>query len=216
MNYEEWSSTPTQVNNISFSIKDKSFTTIIGENGSGKTTLAKILSGLIKTENVSYSSNKTSYCYNFISEKNVIKALKTIKKELIEQFNIDKKCINKESQQILNVLYSLSNNPDILILDDALGLIKNKTKIIKYLKSLKITIINITSDSEDLLYSDYSIIIKDKRILSGKPKTLLKNERNLKSIGLPFMIDLSNKLKLYDLLDEQYTDMDKMVDELWK
>ena len=36
------------------------------------------------------------------------------------------------------------------------------------------------------------------------------------NLELPFMVDLSNKLKLYGLLDEVIIDMDRMVDTLWK
>ena len=39
------------------------------------------------------------------------------------------------------------------------------------------------------------------------------NESNLK---LPFMIDLCNKLKYYDLLDKITLDKNELVDEIWK
>ena len=38
------------VNHVSFSIKDGSYTTIIGHNGSGKSTIAKLLIGLLEKE----------------------------------------------------------------------------------------------------------------------------------------------------------------------
>ena len=46
----------------------------------------------------------------------------------------------------------------------------------------------------------------------------LQEEKILTRLGLslPFMIDLSLKLKFYDLLDDIVLDSDRMVDILWK
>ena len=55
-------------------------------------------------------------------------------------------------------------------------------------------------------------------IMEGKPSSVLREEKILNRIGLelPFMIDLSLKLEFYELLDNEITDMDRMVDTLWK
>ena len=54
--------------------------------------------------------------------------------------------------------------------------------------------------------------------MEGKPSSVLREEKILNRIGLelPFMIDLSLKLEFYELLDDEITDMDRMVDTLWK
>ena len=48
--------------------------------------------------------------------------------------------------------------------------------------------------------------------------TILKKEKILREnhIEIPFMIDLSTKLKYYDLIDNPILNMNEMVDELWK
>ena len=49
-------------------------------------------------------------------------------------------------------------------------------------------------------------------------KAVYKEERALKKIGidLPFMVDLSNKLSYYGLVDETILSMSEMVNHLWK
>ena len=36
-----------------------------------------------------------------------------------------------------------------------------------------------------------------------------------KKFGLPFMIELSNKLKYYELINKNYKDINKLVDAIW-
>ena len=47
---------------------------------------------------------------------------------------------------------------------------------------------------------------------------VLKEDSKLNKVGLslPFMVDLSLKLKYYDLVDDVVLDIDRMVNELWK
>ena len=47
---------------------------------------------------------------------------------------------------------------------------------------------------------------------------MLQDDKIWKEAGmkLPFMADLSLKLKYYNLLDEPILDMNKMVKQLWK
>ena len=46
----------------------------------------------------------------------------------------------------------------------------------------------------------------------------MKKDKILNRIGLdmPFIIDLSSKLRLYGLIDELYVDMDKLVNDIWE
>ena len=46
----------------------------------------------------------------------------------------------------------------------------------------------------------------------------MEKDTLLNRIGLelPFIIDLSSKLKLYGLIDDLYVDIDKLVFDIWK
>ena len=95
--------------------------------------------------------------------------------------------------------------------------------MIEFLKSIQqsneITIIITTIHLEESLLADYLYIIGDKKIaLSGEPITVLANDNKINKLGLslPFMMDLSVKLKDYDLIKEIELDKDRMVESLWK
>lgn len=88
-----------------------------------------------------------------------------------------------------------------------------------YREENKISIIMTCSNLDDSLYGDYLYVIKDSQIiLEGKPLEVLENDNIINKVGLelPFMIDLSVKLRDYELLTTIETDMDRMVNILWK
>ncbi len=116
-------------------------------------------------------------------------------------------------------------NPKILILDDAFSMINytEKQNIIKILKRFKkdnnMTIINLTDDLEESFGSNRLIIINQgKIVLDGKPKEVMESDVLINRIGveIPFIVDLSSKLKLYGLVDDIYFDEDKLVEDIWK
>ena len=101
--------------------------------------------------------------------------------------------------------------------------IKEKKDFINLLRTLqletKISIIMTTSDLNVALESDYLLIISEKQILlEGEPLTIIEKDNVLNKIGLelPFMVDLSVKLRDYNLVEKVELDMDRMVDTIWK
>ena len=95
----------------------------------------------------------------------------------------------------------------------------NPTLLLNYLNSKKITLINVTSDMEDVLYTDYVLCLYNGiDAIDGKSLEVLKNEKILKRLGLslPFMIDLSIQLELYGLINRVYLNKEAMVKNLWK
>lgn len=124
------------------------------------------------------------------------------------------------------VLIALANaliiKPQILILDNSFSSLDGiiSEKIFKFLKKQKkLTIINITTNVEECLYGENTIVMNDGNIiLNGNNIEVFNNDKKLKSIGIdiPFMIELSSKLKYYNLVDEPILDIDKMVNHLWK
>lgn len=128
-------------------------------------------------------------------------------------------------KQLVALSSALINEPPILILDEAFIMLDLNTreKMLKLLKKIskqkKITIINITHDEEEIIYSDKVLILKDgKIVIFDKTKNVLQKENifKLSGLSLPFMADLSNKLKYYNLIDDLIMNMDKLVDTLWK
>lgn len=75
-----------------------------------------------------------------------------------------------------------------------------------------------TNDLNDTLVSDYIYIISNSTlVLEGNPMEVLQKDNSLNKLGLsiPFMIDLSVKLRDYDVVKEIELDQDRMVDKLW-
>ena len=113
----------------------------------------------------------------------------------------------------------------IIILDNCFSMVDNITKnhILKKLKVLnrneKITIIHVTTNMEDSIYGNYIALLGDKKIkFFGKNNYAYTKEELFleEGIKLPFMVQLSSKLKYYDLISKTILDMNKMVDEVWK
>lgn len=216
----------TLFDNLNLEIKSKTLNTLIGPNGSGKTTLSLILAGLIKTDNVYFdeekaNNKKLNKKIIYINEFSKVKKVKIVDEKINKIIKpiLNKKNKTKQEQVIINILMSISEKPELLILDDVLSIIDDKQKIIEIIKKEKITLINITNDIEESLYTDNIIILNNKKIIiNSKKEKVLEQEKLLKenNISLPFMVDLSNKLKFYNLIEEPILDMDEMVDKLWK
>jgi energy-coupling factor transport system ATP-binding protein len=127
-------------------------------------------------------------------------------------------------KQLVALAIAFAHDPKIIILDEALEMLDNltKTKVLKIIKKINekgVTIINITHNSEDILIGSHVIIINDgKIILNDKVK---KSFETLKTyidnrVSLPFIVDLSSKLKYYKVIDKLYLDNKRLVDDLWK
>ena len=125
----------------------------------------------------------------------------------------------------LQLLLSLLKKPKLLLLDDIMSFfnkeeVEQLNKLFKdYIKKYKTTIIITTINLENTINSDYLIIIDDNKILlEGKPLEILGKDNIINKVGLdlPFMIDLTTKLKDYDLIKDIETDKDKLINKLWK
>lgn len=95
---------------------------------------------------------------------------------------------------------------------------EEKSELLEILKRRNVSFVNITSNVEDVIYSDYVIVYDDdKKILEGNKEMVLRNEKLLKRLGygIPFVVDLSIQLNYYDIFDTVYYDMDKLTEALW-
>ncbi len=120
------------------------------------------------------------------------------------------------------VLFATISSPKILFLDNVLDNLEEKEglEIINTLKKIGGMTVIISSSSLNLALScDYiHVLSKSSFVLSDTTMEVLKEDSLLNKIGLtlPFMVDLSLKLKYYDLIDDVELDMNRMVDKLWK
>lgn len=127
-------------------------------------------------------------------------------------------------KQLLALAVAISNNPKILIMDDGLSNIdacyrEVILKILNVLRKKGMTVINVTSNSEDSIYGTDIIIINNGKVVLNK--TLLRAYKEEKSfitsgLTLPFIADISLKLKYYNLTNKIYIDNKSLVDEIWK
>lgn len=133
--------------------------------------------------------------------------------------------LSSEEKELVSLASALVTEPKILILDEALTMLNDteKNNILNLLKKIvkdkKITIINVTHDMEETIYGDKIIVLDGGKVIFNDSKEVVyKEEKKLKSIGLelPFMVDLSNKLRYYGLVDDNILSMNEMVNHLWK
>jgi len=123
----------------------------------------------------------------------------------------------------VNMALATVQKPKLLILDDIYAhLTKEEAKeILSILEILKeeMTIIMTTMNLEYTLNADYLYILdQGQLVLEGSPLDVMMQDSRLNKMGLslPFMVDLSLKLKYYDLLEKVEIDMDRLVNTLWK
>lgn len=147
--------------------------------------------------------------------------------EINEYFGINK-LLNKtisslsvNDRTLVKILSYALIEPTYLALDDLLDDLNTRTKILllNYLNSKNIMLINVTTNMEDTLYTDYTLCLYNGiSAIDGKTLAVLNNEKLLKRLGLslPFMIDLSIQLQLYGLIHKVYLNKEAMVKNLWK
>ena len=164
-------------------------------------------------------------CYLEYKEKEqiinyIIKGLK-IKKILTK----DIKTLNSREITLTQIAIALINKPKLLLIDslDIYFNLEDQKTIINFLKdyisTYGLTVVITTTDSEISLETDYLYIIdKGDLVLSGAPQEVLQKDNVINKIGLniPFMIDLSVKLRDYELIKDIETDYDRMIEALWK
>lgn len=133
--------------------------------------------------------------------------------------------MNKKEILLSQLIITLVQKPQILLIDQLSTILEEKEtiEVLKYLNSYRekhnITILYTTLNLLESLETDQLYIINNGKIdLSGKPIDVLQQDNKINKIGLkiPFMIDLSVKLKDYELIDEVELDKHRMVDMLWK
>ena len=121
-----------------------------------------------------------------------------------------------------SIMLELLHSPKILLLDQVfLELSEAQSKeLISILRRIGgITVVATAQDLNLALeFDSLSIFNNGNLCVENSPLDVLKEDSKLNKVGLslPFMVDLSLKLKYYDLVDDVVLDIDRMVNELWK
>lgn len=133
--------------------------------------------------------------------------------------------LNWTDRNKLLIALAVIHHPKILLLEDPFTRMSEEDtffllKIIKQLnKEEKMTVVMSTDNLKETLESDYLYLLENGNIvIEGNPLLVLQEDKLIARLGLalPFMVDLSLKLKFYNLIDDVILDMDRMVDCLWK
>lgn len=152
--------------------------------------------------------------------KEVVKLL-----DLQDYEKVNPNSLNKNQKVLLLLALAIIHKPKVLYLDNIDSMMSKQDRkhimdILHHLnKKEKMTIIMATTNLENVLDTDYIYILSNGGIaLEGVPYMVLQDDNIINKLGLdiPFMMDLSVKLKDYNLLKDICLDMEGMVELLWK
>ncbi len=163
-------------------------------------------------------------------------SLNNLEKEKIihtisHEFSIEHLLPRKLSQlsagekQLISLVVALSSKPRLLILDEALSMIDYNTKknIWKLLKKYQLennmTILHFTDCVEDILEGTEIVVLAEGKIsLQEETDSALQSDKLFTSnqLEVPFLVDLSNKLRYYNVIASVNTCLEKLVDDIWK
>ena len=231
---------------VTFDLKKNTFNTLVGPNGCGKSTLINCIINQVEYQGSIYVSDykklkimdPSLVLTQELAIDNITKSFENLhyepKEARTRAYELSKKLgitdlVFKEQDSLLYsekkaVLFAcvVAGEPEILIIDDPLDM-KNeyREKAIEYLKkaSKNCTILFITNNENDLLLTDNIILMNEGTIINYNTRDIIFScEKDLQkcNISLPFICDLSNRLKFYNLIKENHFDYDSLIEELWK
>ncbi len=168
---------------------------------------------LFPLKNLGYSKN---YSLNRIKEVlNLFEVSYLIDKYIVE--------LNYEEQELLLIIISLLHKPKVLLLDSVLEIFSERVreKVIKVFKKLineGLTVINFTNSLDESYYSNKIVLLDNYQVIGEYTLSDIYNNDKLfyeHKLEIPFLIDLSIKLKMYNLVSKEYLDLKEMVDDIW-
>ena len=226
---------------VSFDIKKASLTAITTPSSKGKTTLLNIINGSIKTDSLYIdeklknkisliSANVNFYSKTVLEElllitNNLIRIKKYLKEfKLLNYINESPYKLNYVQMQKLNLIKSLLNKNEIILIDNIFSYFDKYSKIEfigllrKYQYKKNITIIYTTNNLEDAIFSDKIIIIDKQVLYDGSIDKIYLDDKILKKskLNIPLEHELLEKLKLYDVIDKVTYSIEEVVNEICK
>lgn len=183
---------------------------------------SKLVQCVIPLEVIFHEYSIQDELLNYANQEEVDKITSELKiKNLLKK---NEKQLSTKEIVLIQIIIALLKKPKILLLDNLKEYLKEDTmKVISFIKNYQkdknLTIVIATIQLEEIIDSDYIYIIKDGKVeLEGETRLILEKDNIINKIGLnlPFSIDLSVKLKDYNLLNEIKTDNLKIINDIWK
>ncbi|MBO4668154.1 MAG: ATP-binding cassette domain-containing protein [Bacilli bacterium] len=211
--------------NISFTINDGEWVSIIGHNGSGKSTLSKLLIGILETKkgNIyidnTLVTNETSYdlrksiamVFQNPDNQFVASSLEDDIAFGLENLEVDPKDMREIIEQSLSkvsMLEYIDRSPE-----DLSGGQRQRAAIAATLATNPKTIITITHDMREALNSDRIIVLNGGTIVKDDSAINVMNDIDiLKDSGL----EMPNELYLYRKLKENNYKNEEVLKALWQ
>lgn len=127
--------------------------------------------------------------------------------------------LSKGEKTLVKILHYIENN-DLIVINNLLLYIDSyrREMLLKYLKKANKTVVVITLNQEELMFADKAIIYANSHYIYKSISDLVNLEKTFKELDteLPFMVQLSLKLKYYNLVEKPILSMSRMVNKLWK
>lgn len=143
--------------------------------------------------------------------------------DMIDFLNAEPTKLSGGQKQRVAIAGILAMKPDIIILDEATSMLdpQGKKEINECIKKInkedKITIISITHDMEEVVFSDKVIVLNQgDKYMEGTPKEVLTNQEELVKLGLdvPFAWKLSTELRKQGVLIDNNMELKKVVENI--
>ena len=168
-------------------------------------------------EELGYFLKKLDFSEEEISAK-VVQVTHYFKIENLIDYKIE--YLTVEERALIKILSFLIINPLVIGIDNIMSYLSlEKVKlIIDYIKENKLTLIYSSTNPEHLIYADeIKVINKFKLVKSGKPEDIFKDKviKDLK-LAIPFLTEINEYLKYYELTDKDFSSINECVGALWK
>lgn len=184
---------------------------------------AKVQSVIPRYNTFHENTLKEELLYQQINEEKINFLIKIFRISRLSKKNINN--FNDQEFVLAQIIDAIAKSQNLVIIDsideyfNSDELKKLYTNFYKCINKYNLTFIITCTNLESTIYTNELFILdKGKVKINNSPLKVLENDNILNKIGLelPFMVDLSVKLKDYNLIKEIELDSNNMIEELWK